>query len=437
MSVVLITVFMFVVLFVVLFLGLPVALGLGGTAALFALIFSPNILMSAPSAFFSTPWQHIIVTVPLFIFMGNIIRFSGIAEKAYDAAYKLIGHLPGGLAMGTVQVCTIFAAITGITPPATITMGQIAYPSMMKYNYHRGIAIGSIGAGGALGALIPPSIPFIFYGILANESIGALFLGGVIPGLLLAFMYVAYIGIRCKVQPHMGPAISRDERFSVKEKLIALLSIWPFLVLIFLVLGIIWLGVATPSEAAAFGAGGALLINLMYRNLNWKMIKDSLIFTVNLTGMGLWILIGATFFVNVFSALGGQDVITSAVLAMPGGKWGVLIMMMLIIIVLGMVMDDWAIIMMTTPLFVPILHEVGISTLWYGVLLVVNIQIAYLTPPFGFVLFWIKSILPKDVNMGDVYRSVLPFIGLQLIALVLLVLFPQIATWLPETLLDR
>src|SRR5699024_1320509 len=342
---------MFITLFVFLFLGLPVALGLGGTAVLFAFLFDPNVLTSAPSAFFSTPWQHIIVTVPLFIFMGNIIRFSGIAETAYDAAYKLIGHLPGGLAIGTVQVCMIFAAITGITPPATITMGQIAYPSMIRYNYSNKIAIGSIASGGALGALIPPSIPFIFYGVLANESIGALFLGGVIPGLMLAIMYSIYIGVRCKVQPEMGPSIPKDNRYSVKEKIFAVLSIWPFILLIVIVLGVIWTGVATPSEAAAFGAGGALLINLAYRKLTWALVKDSLIFTVNLTGMGLWILIGANFFVNVFSSLGGQTVITDLVLSMPGGKWGILIIMMVIILVLGMVMDDWAIIMMTTPLF--------------------------------------------------------------------------------------
>jgi tripartite ATP-independent transporter DctM subunit len=437
LSTVLIVILMFACLFVVLFMGLPVALGLGGTAVLFAYLFSPQTLMAAPSAFFSTPWQQILVTVPLFIFMGNIIRYSGIAQTAYDAAYKLIGHLPGGLAMGTVQVCTIFAAITGITPPATITMGQIAYPSMMRYKYHRGIAIGSIGAGGALGALIPPSVPFIFYGILANESIGALFLGGIIPGLMLAIMYVAYIGIRCKIQPHMGPAIPRDKRYSVREKIGAVAGIWPFLVLIFLVLGVIWLGVATPSEAAAFGAGGALLINIIYRSLTWKIVKDSLIFTVKLVGMGFWILIGASLFTSIFSALGGQGVITSTVLAMPGGTWSALLMMMLIIMILGMVMDDWAIIMMVTPLFVPILNALDISTLWFGVLFIVNIQIAYLTPPFGFVLFWIKSILPKDVSMGDVYRSVLPFIVLQLIALILLLVFPQLATWLPSTMIDN
>ena len=333
MDVVLVTILMFVVLFVFLFLGQPVALGLGGTAVLFAMVFSPSVLTSAASSFFSTPWQHIIVTVPLFIFMGNIIRFSGIAETAYDAAYKLIGRLPGGLAVGTVQVCMIFAAITGITPPATITMGQIAYPSMMRYNYSPKIAIGSIASGGALGALIPPSIPFIFYGVLANESIGALFLGGVIPGIMLAIMYSIYISVRCKIQPEMGPAVQKEERFSVGEKLKAVFSIWPFIVLIVIVLGVIWKGIATPSEAAAFGAGGALLINLVYGKLDWNLVKDSLKFTVNLAGMGLWILIGANFFVNVFSSLGGQKVITDTVLAMPGGKWGILIIMMIIVLI--------------------------------------------------------------------------------------------------------
>ncbi|WP_028308988.1 TRAP transporter large permease [Desulfitibacter alkalitolerans] len=435
MSVELITVLMFASLFISLFMGLPVALGLGGTAVIFALILSPHTLLAAPSAFFYTPWQSILVTVPLFLFMGNLIRFSGIAEAAYDSAYKLIGHLPGGLAMGTVKVCTLFAAITGITPPATITMGQIAYPSMMKYKYHKGIAIGAIGAGGALGALIPPSVPFIFYGLLAKESIGALFLGGVIPGLLLATLYITYIGIICKIQPHMGPPIPPDERFSVKEKVASLVAIWPFIVLVFLVLGVIWMGVATPPEAAAFGAGGALLINILYRRLTWQILKDSLDITVKLSAMGLWILIGANLFVNVFSALGCQAVVTSVVLGMPGGDIGVLLMMMLVIMILGMVMDDWAIIMLVTPLYVPILNELGISTLWFGVLFIVNIQIAYLTPPFGFVLFWIKSIMPKDVNMGDIYRSVFPFIILQLIGLSLVIMFPQLALWLPSTMM--
>lgn len=432
MSIELITVLYFLCLFLGLFLGLPVALGLGGTAVIFAAIFEPRSLLAIPSAFYYTPWNGVLVTVPLFLFMGSLIRFSGIAEAAYDAVYKLIGHIHGGLAMGTVVVCTIFAAITGITPPATITMGQIAYPSMMKYKYKKAIAIGCIGSGGALGALIPPSVPFIFYGLLAKVSIGGLFLGGVLPGLMLASFYITYIGIRCKLQPHIGPAIPADEKFSTGEKLRALLNIWPFLLLIFMVLGAIWGGIATPSEAAAFGATGALLINIIYRKLTWQVLKDSLETTIKLTGMGLWILIGANIYLNIFNSLGCQELVTTMVLGMPGGQNGILLMMMFIVLLLGMVMDDWAIIMLCTPLYVPILNELGVDKLWFGVLFIVNIQIAYLTPPFGFVLFWIKSVMPPDVSMGDIYRSVGPFIILQLIGLTLVFLFPQIGTWLPS-----
>ena len=432
MSIELITFLYFVTLFLGLFLGLPVALGLGGTAVIFAAIFEPRSLLAIPSAFFYTPWNQVLVTVPLFLFMGSLIRFSGIAEAAYDAVYKLIGHIHGGLAMGTVVVCTIFAAITGITPPATITMGQIAYPSMMKYKYKKAIAIGSIGSGGALGALIPPSVPFIFYGLLAKVSIGGLFLGGVLPGLMLAFFYITYIGIRCKLQPHIGPTIPADEHFSFGEKIRALLNIWPFLVLIFLVLGAIWGGIATPSEAAAFGATGALLINIIYRKLTWQVLKNALETTIKLSGMGFWILIGANIYLNIFNSLGCQELVTSMVLGMPGGETGIILMMMFIVLLLGMVMDDWAIIMLCTPLYVPILNELGVDKLWFGVLFIVNIQVAYLTPPFGFVLFWIKSVMPPDVTMGDIYRSVGPFILLQLLGLALIFIFPQIGTWLPS-----
>jgi tripartite ATP-independent transporter DctM subunit len=434
MSLELVTALYFIVLFTILFMGLPVAFGLGGVAVLFAIIFEPRALLAIPSAFFSTPWSTILVTVPLFLFMGSLIRYSGIAEAAYDAVYKLIGHIPGGLAIGTVKVCTIFAAVTGITPPATITMAQIAYPSMMKYGYDRSIAIGAIAAGGALGALIPPSVPFIFYGLLARVSIGDLFLAGVVPGLMLAVFYGVYIGIRCRLQPEIGPALPADQRFTLREKALAVVNIWPFAVLIFIVLGIIWGGVATPAEAAAFGAAGAFVINLIYGRLTWKVLRESMATTVKLTGMGLWILIGATIYLNIFNRMGSQDLLTDLVLSMPGGTTGILLMMMLIILVLGMVMDDWAIIMLCTPLFVPILEQLGVDKLWFGALMIVNIQIAYLTPPFGFVLFWLRGALPRDVSMGDIYGSVGPFVALQILGLVLIFLFPGIAVWLPNTL---
>jgi tripartite ATP-independent transporter DctM subunit len=432
MSLEIITFLYFACLFGALFLGLPVAFALGGTAVVFAAMVEPRALLAIPSAFYSTPWNAVLVTVPLFLFMGSLIRYSGIADAAYDAVYKLIGHIPGGLAIGTVQVSTIFAAVTGITPPATITMGQIAYPSMMRYKYSRKIAIGSIAAGGALGALIPPSVPFIFYGLLANASIGKLFLAGLLPGLMLATFYGIYIGVRCKIQPEMGPALPADKKFSRREKAQSLLGIWPFVLLIFIVLGSIWGGITTPAEAAAFGAASALLINLFNGRLTMQVFKDSLSTTLKLTGMGLWILIGANIFLNIFNILGSQELITNAVLAMPGGTTGILLLMMLIILLLGMVMDDWAIIMLCTPLFLPIIEMLGVDKIWFGVLFIVNIQIAYLTPPFGFVLFWLKSILPKDVSWGDVYGSVGPFVILQLLGLSLIFIFPGIATWLPN-----
>lgn len=432
MSLEIITALYFIVLFTVLFMGLPVAFGLGGTAVIFAMIFEPRALLAIPSAFYYTPWNSILVTVPLFLFMGSLIRYSGIADMAYDAVYKLIGHIHGGLAVGTVVVCTIFAAVTGITPPATITMGQIAYPSMMKYNYDRKIAIGAIASGGALGALIPPSVPFIFYGLLAKVSIGDLFLAGIVPGLMLASFYMIYIGVRCRLQPELGPALPRDLRFSGREKAQAVVNIWPFAVLIFIVLGVIWGGIATPAEAAAFGATGAVFINLIYGRLTWQVFRSSIATTLKLTGMGFWILIGANIYLNIFNTLGSQDLLTELVLSMPGGATGIMAMMMLIILILGMVMDDWAIIMLCTPLFIPIVDALGVDKLWFGALFIVNIQIAYLTPPFGFVLFWLKGVLPRNVSFGDMYVSVGPFVLLQLIGLTLIFIFPEIAVGLPN-----
>jgi len=367
--------------------------------------------------------------------MGSLVRYSGIAEYAYDMGYKWVGGIGGGLAMGTVIVCTLFAAISGVTAPATVTMGMIAIPSMLKHKYDKRIAIGCVGAGGALGTLIPPSIPFILYAVLAQESVGQLFMGGVLPGLLLASLYIIYIGIRCRLNPKMGPPIPPEEKVGWGEKIRSLNAIWPFLALILLVLGTIWLGVATPTEASCCGAGGALLINAIHRRLTRQVFKDSLVTAVKLTLMSMWILFGATYFINVFSALGCQDLVTSIALAMPGGKWAIIAMMMGSILIFGMVMDEWAIITLCTPLYVPIIMALGFSKLWFGIIFIVNIQMAYLTPPFGFVLFWLKGILPEGITIVDVYRSIWPFIILQLTGLILIIIFPQIGLWLPSMMI--
>ena len=428
---------MFVCMFFLLALGVPVAFCLGATGVIFALTMTTRSLPLVAEAFFGTPYITIILTLPMFVFMGSLIRYAGIADAIYDMGYRLFGGLSGGLAMGTCVVCTFFAAITGIIPPATITMGMIAIPSMLKYKYHKNIAIGSVAAGGALADLIPPSGGLIFYAILAKESVGSLFMGGVIPGLMLSTFYMIYIATRCKLQPHMGPPIPLEERAPWGEKIRSVIAIWPFLFLIFLVLGIIYLGVATPPEAACFGAAGALLINVIYHKLTWQVLKDALATTVDLSVMGLWILIGAYLFVHIFSALGCQSILTASVLAMPGGRWGVIAMMMVTVLVLGCVMDDWAIITLLTPLYVPIITVLGFSKLWFGIILIMNIQMAFLTPPFGWVLFCLKGVVPKGVTMGDIYRSVVPFVALQLFGLIIVMVFPQIAMWLPGTMMKK
>ncbi|HUV56695.1 MAG TPA: TRAP transporter large permease subunit [Dehalococcoidales bacterium] len=434
MDISLIAALMFLCMFALLAVGLPVAFCLGATGVIFALAFSPRSLPVLASGFFGTPYVEIILTLPMFVLMGNLIRYSGIAEAAYDMAYKLIGGLGGGLAMGTTVICTLFAAITGIIPPATMTMGMIAVPSMLKHGYDKLMAVGSVAAGGALADLIPPSGGMIFYALLAKESVGKLFMGGVMPGLLLATLYMVYIGIRCKLQPHLGPPIPPEEKVPWGERILSIYAIWPFLVLIFLVLGIIYMGVATPPEAACFGAAGACLINAIYRKLTRQVLKDALSTTVDLSVMGLWILIGAYFFVNIFSALGCRELVATAVTGIPGGKWAAIAMMLGIVLILGCVMDDWAIITLVTPLYTPIVVALGFSKLWFGIILIMTIQTAFLTPPFGWVLFCLKSVLPKEITMGDVYRSVIPFVLLQLVGLTLVIIFPQIGLWLPGTM---
>lgn len=286
---------MFLTLFLSMAMGLPVAFSLGGTAVIFALLLTPKTLLAAPMTLFTTPWQPILMTIPMFVFMGSLIRYSGIAEAAYDMMYKLLGSVNGGLAVGTIIICTLFAGITGIVPPATVTMGLIAIPSMLKYGYDKKIAIGSVAAGGALGDLIPPSGGMIFYAILAKESLASLFIGGIMPGLLLVTLYILYVVIRSRLNPELAPAMPPEEIVTLKEKVKAVSALWPFLFLIFSVLGVIWLGVATPTEAATVGAVGALIITAIYRKLSGSVLKESLSTTVKITLMGIWILIGLTF----------------------------------------------------------------------------------------------------------------------------------------------
>ncbi len=419
-----------------LFLGIPVALALGGIATVsILLIWGIDGTYVLSNAAFSTFSTDTYLAIAMFLLMGNILQKSGIADGLYEMLYKWMGGIRGGLAMGTVVICAIFGAMCGGSGPATITMGIIALPSMLKRGYDKKLAMGCIAAGGVLGIIIPPSIPMIILATYGNLSVGKLFFGGVLPGILCAVIYIIYIAIICNIKPEMGPVVPKEERASFKEKLLSSRAIIGPVILILLVLGSIYSGAATPTEAAAVGAFGAFIIALINRQLKGKVFADILKKTFALTCMVLWILVGANLFNIVYNYMGAYNLLVSVSEALPGGKWGVLIVMLLLNFILGMLMDDFAIITLTAPLYLPIITNLGFDPLWFGLVFLLNLQMAYLTPPFGFNLFYLKSVVPKDIRLTDIYKSIIPFVALQILALVLCIIFPQIITYLPTKMI--
>lgn len=430
-----ITILLFGSMFLALATGIPVSFALGGVGLIYTyFLWGPSALNVIAYAAFDNWSASILLAAPLFLLMGTVLQESGIADAIYEMFYRWMGGLRGGLAIGTVVICTIFAAIMGISGASTITMGLIALPSMFKRNYDKDIVIGCIAAGGVLGILIPPSIIMIIYAMISRESVGDMFAGGIVPGLLLATLYILYIGIRSYFQPSMGPALPKNERANLKEKLSSLKSVVLPIILILVVLGSIYTGVCTPTEAAAIGAIGAIISAAIHKRLSWQVIQKASTYTFMLTGMVMWILLGASIFNSLYRAVGAQGLVMDFVTRMDMSPWGVLVLMMLSLFILGMLMDDFAIVMLCVPIFVPIVKELGFNTLWFAMLFMVNMQMAYLTPPYGFNLFYMKSIVPDGISMGDIYRSVVPFICLQLLGLILVMLFPQLALWLPSVL---
>ena len=419
-----------------LFLGIPVALALGGIATVSILfIWGVDGTYVLSNAAFSTFSTDTYLAIAMFLLMGNVLQKAGIADGLYEMLYKWMGGIRGGLAMGTVVICAIFGAMCGGSGPATITMGLIALPSMLKRGYDKKLAMGCIAAGGVLGIIIPPSIPMIILATYGNLSVGKLFFGGVLPGIMCALIYIAFIGIICNFKPEMGPVVPKEERASFKEKIVASKALIGPIILILLVLGSIYSGAATPTEAAAVGAFGSLIIALVNRQLKGGVFAEILKKTFALTSMVLWILVGANLFNIVYNYMGAYNLLVSISEALPGGKWGVLIVILLLNFVLGMLMDDFAIITLTAPLYLPIIANLGFDPLWFGLIFLLNLQMAYLTPPFGFNLFYLKSVVPKDIKLTDIYKSVIPFVCLQILALILCIVFPQIVTYLPTKMI--
>ena len=431
-----ITALLFLSLVTGLLTGLPLVFILGGLAVAFSyFLLGPASLFIISSTAFGVMNNFILTSIPLFVFMGIILQHSGIAEALFEMMYKWIGGIRGGLAMGTVVICTLFAAMSGISGAATVAMGVIALPAMLKHDYHKDIAVGSISAGGALGILIPPSVLMIVYGVFAGESIGALFAGGVIPGFLLALMFIVYIGIRSYINPALGPAVPREDRASWREKMISLKAVILPIILIFLVLGVIFKGIATPTEAAAIGALGALFCATISKRLTWDVFKQASFQSLSLSCMIIWIIIGGSCLTRLYTAVGAVDFIGDVMGALPVSRYVILFGIQVTLLFLGMLLDPGGIIMICTPVFVPVIKALGFDPIWFGVLFIVNMEMSYLTPPFGFNLFYMKSIVPRSVTMIDIYKSVIPFVGIQVLCLLLLILFPKLVTWLPSIII--
>ncbi|MEO7056939.1 MAG: TRAP transporter large permease subunit [Caldimonas sp.] len=431
---------------VLLMLGLPMAFCTGSLAVIFLFIFgTPEVLNMMPSRIFPFMTDYQLSAVPLFIFMAAMLEKAGIIEELFDVIYKWLGSLKGGLASATVIACTALAAMVGVVGATEITMGMIALPAMLKRGYDQKIACGALLSGGTLGILIPPSVMAIVYAVVAQQSLGELLIGSVFPGLLLAGMYVGYITIRCTINPKLGPALPVAERVDFREKLRLLKKTIAPILLITLVLGVIFVGIATPVEAAGIGTFGALFVCALHGRLNWVNVQDAGISTLKATGMVMWIFFGATMFVGFFIIKGGQTFVADSIIGTGLGPYGILLVMMVVLFVLGMFLDWVGILLLTVPIFVPILKSVAFGglfgfegldakdiSLWYGVIFMVNMQMAFLSPPFGYSLFYLKSVAPPEISMATIFRSALPFIALQALGVALCVIFPQIVLWLPS-----
>ncbi len=435
MSIENVAVIMFSSLVVLLFTGLPLAFVLGGLAmTLSFFLWGSNSMLLVAVQTWGVMNSYFLVAIPLYVFMANILQRSGIIEDMFRVMQVFFGPLRGGLAMGTIVICTIMAAMTGIVGAAVATMGILSLPAMFKCNYDKRIALGSICAGGTLGILIPPSVITIVYAVTAGVSIGKMFMGGILPGFILAGMYIAYIGIRCWLQPELGPAPSKEERatYDLKTKFFALRGILLPILLIIGVLGSIYTGIATPTEAAGIGSFGAIICAAIYRKLSWTNFKDSVFVTAKITAMILWITIGARCFISVFSAVGGDELISNFIMGFSANRWVIIIFIQIILVFLGLFLDEIGIILLCVPIFLPIIKDLGFDPVWFGVLFLINAQMNYITPPFGYTLFYLKGVAPVTVTMGDIYRSVFPFVIIQAFFLALCLLFEDIILFLPN-----
>ncbi|HID81320.1 MAG TPA: TRAP transporter large permease subunit [Chromatiales bacterium] len=443
---------LFLTVIAVLMAGYPVAFTLGGVALIFALIgsamgvFDPAFLDAFPSRLYGIMTNQTLLAVPLFVFMGVMLQRAKIAEDLLDTMAGLFGKRRGGLAIAVIIVGMLLAASTGIVGATVVTMGLLSLPTMLKRGYDPALTCGTICASGTLGQIIPPSIILVLLGDVLSSayqqaqlnqgiyspetvSVGDLFVGAVIPGMILVVLYVLYIVLMARIKPDTLPAADNDRHSNLGQLLKALL---PPLLLITAVLGSIMAGMATPTEAASVGAAGAILLAISNRQFNLQRLIDVMRTTVRVSSMVFMILIGATLFSLVFRGFGGDEAVHEILTNMPGGVFTAVLIVMLVMFVLGFVLDFIEITFVVVPIVGPILLMMGLDPVWLGIMIAINLQTSFLTPPFGFALFYLRGVAPAEIQTSQIYRGVIPFIIIQLFVLALLAFWPQLATWLPD-----
>jgi tripartite ATP-independent transporter DctM subunit len=418
---------MFFVALLLLLLGFPVAFTFGGVALIFGVLSEGwDLFAFMPFRIYSIMQNTVLMAVPLFIFMGIVLQKTRLAEQLLESMGRLFGSMRGGLAVSTVLVGALLAASTGVVGASVVAMGVISLPVMLKYGYDRPLACGVICSAGTLGQIIPPSIILIILGDVLGLPVGELFQAALIPGLTLVGLYVAYVLGLAYLRPASAPPVpfQNDGGARAPQYFAALRAVVPPLLLIVVVLGSIFAGVATPTESSALGGVGAMLLAVLYRRFSWRMVYDSALETTKVTAMVFAILLGATAFSMAFSYTGGDHVVEEFLLQLPGEKWGFLIFSMTIILLLGFFVDFVEISFIVVPILAPIAEALGISMLWFAILIAMNLQTSFLTPPFGFSLFYLKGVAPREVRTLDIYRGVMPFILIQISVLVAMLAFP-------------
>ncbi len=429
---------MFPALFALIFLGFPVAFALFSIAFAFGYLwFGDAVLFQFMQKIEETGSNFVLAAVPLFVFMGAMLERSGIAERLFEAVHIWTRRLPGGLAVGTVLMCIVFAASSGVIGATETVVGLLAIPAMLRYKYSKALVSGTICAGGSLGTIIPPSVVVVVLGPTANVSIGDLFVGMIFPGLILALLYIVYIFFLCWAFPSAGPRVPRqpDEPNLTTKLRITLKALVPPVLMIFAVLGSIMFGWAAPTEAAGLGALASVVLTLGYGRFTFKLFWEALVKTLTITAMIMFILLGGSLFTGVFVATGGMSAMRTVINALELGPVMLLAAFLTLVFIAGFFLEWISIILIFIPLFMPFVLSAGYDPLWFCMLILIMIQTSYLTPPMAPAIFYLRAVAPPDITIRDMYLGVIPFIILQLITLGIIIAFPAIATWLPARVL--